>query len=467
MNIRFVHYLQLAIAVLDLLIFNVVLYTAGYLFQHSIAMDHNRYVALCMWFNLAWLISVVVSNAYHKRDILIFESSLLQAVKTYANFLLITSLLLLFQHYLLSKPFLLVVLLSLPLPLLTNRILFVAVYQYYKRKDFLLDKVMIIGYNNTSKQLIENLEENSLNKEIVGICEEAGKIDEVTNYPVLSDLTGILDVCKKYGVNEIYSSIAPEHNPEIYKLILQADQHCIRFRLVPDVSFFVKKEVHLNYMSGMPVLSFRKEPLEEMTNRIVKRAFDIIVSLLVIVFVLSWLAPLLGLLIGLESAGPIFFKQLRAGKSNHPFLCLKFRSMAVNKDADARQAVKNDSRLTRVGKFIRRTNLDEMPQFINVLLGQMSVIGPRPHPMSFFSMLRSKDDVHHLQDDYMIRHFVKPGVSGWAQVNGYRGEIENSKQLDERIKHDIWYSENWSLLLDIRIVLLTVFNTLKGEKNAF
>lgn len=466
MNIRFVHYLQLSIAVLDLLVLNVIFSTAGYLFRNNAVIAH-KYNLFCVGFNLAWLAGVIVANAYNKRDLLFFEPSTRRAFKAFANFFVLILFLSFFENYLVVGPFLLVVLFGHCFSLLTNRLLFSAVYQYYKRKDFLQDRVIIIGYNNLSKKLIENLEEHSLNKEIVGICEDADKVDELTSYPVLSDLRGVFDACQRHGVNEIYSSIAPEHNPEIYNLILLADQHCIRFRLVPDVSFFVNREVHVNYINGMPVLAFRKEPLEEMTNRIVKRIFDIVVSVLVIVFVLSWLIPLLGLLIRLESAGPIFFKQVRTGKNNLNFRCLKFRSMVVNNASDAKQAVKNDARLTRIGKFIRKTNLDEMPQFINVLLGHMSVIGPRPHPVTFFSMLRSKDDVLHLQNNYMTRHFVKPGVSGWAQVNGYRGEIENSNQLQKRIEHDIWYSENWSLLLDVKIVFLTVANTLRGEKNAF
>ena len=171
--------------------------------------------------------------------------------------------------------------------------------------------------------------------------------------------------------------------------------------------------------------------------------------------------PLIGLLIYLESPGPIFFSQLRSGKGNKSFRLLKFRSMKMNSNADKVQATKNDPRLTKIGKFIRRTSLDEFPQFINVLKGEMSVVGPRPH------MLKHTEDYSKIVQQYMVRQFLLPGISGWAQVNGYRGEIHGNEQIIGRVECDIWYSENWSLWLDIRIIFLTVYKILVGEKNAY
>jgi putative colanic acid biosynthesis UDP-glucose lipid carrier transferase len=157
----------------------------------------------------------------------------------------------------------------------------------------------------------------------------------------------------------------------------------------------------------------------------------------------------------------VFFVQLRSGKDNRQFRCYKFRSLAVNEDANVRQVTKDDTRITKLGRIMRKTNLDEMPQFFNVLKGDMSVVGPRPH------MLQHTEAYSKILGEYMIRHFLKPGITGWAQINGYRGEIKNNTQLRDRVKHDIWYMENWSLLLDIKIIFLTVYNTIKGDKNAF
>jgi putative colanic acid biosynthesis UDP-glucose lipid carrier transferase len=163
----------------------------------------------------------------------------------------------------------------------------------------------------------------------------------------------------------------------------------------------------------------------------------------------------------LNSRGPVFFVQLRSGKDNKEFRCFKFRTLTVNADSDSKQVTRDDTRFTKFGKFLRKTSLDELPQFFNVLLGNMSVVGPRPH------MLKHTEDYSRLLDEYMIRHFVKPGVTGWAQVNGFRGEIKEEEQLRKRIEYDIWYLENWSLWLDVRIIFLTLYVTFKGDKNAF
>jgi putative colanic acid biosynthesis UDP-glucose lipid carrier transferase len=268
----------------------------------------------------------------------------------------------------------------------------------------------------------------------------------------------IIEISKKNDVNEIYSTIAPETDLGIYKLMLAADQACIRFKLVPDLNFFTRKPFHIDYLGDMPILSLRKEPLDEVSNRIRKRLYDLFISVLVTILILSWMIPLIGLLIWLESRGPIFFIQKRSGKENKPFNCIKFRSMLINKDAHTKQATKNDKRITFVGKFLRKTNLDEFPQFLNVLMSQMSVVGPRPH------MLKHTEDYSKLLDQYMVRQFLKPGITGSAQVNGYIGEIKTIDQMHSRVENDLWYLENWSLWLDTKIILITAYNMIRGEK---
>ncbi|HEX3079488.1 MAG TPA: sugar transferase, partial [Puia sp.] len=203
------------------------------------------------------------------------------------------------------------------------------------------------------------------------------------------------------------------------------------------------------------------EPLEDMGNSIKKRLFDIVFSLLVIVFVLSWLIPILAILIMISSRGHVFFKQKRSGKNNKQFTCYKLRTMRMNSDEHVRQVTLNDSRVTKLGRFLRKTSLDELPQFVNVLLGNMSIIGPRPHMLVHTNMYSK------IMNEYMIRHFLKPGISGWAQVNGYRGEIKEETQLRKRIDHDIWYMENWSIWLDLKIIWMTIYITLRGDKNAY
>ncbi|MFI5132165.1 MAG: exopolysaccharide biosynthesis polyprenyl glycosylphosphotransferase, partial [Chitinophagales bacterium] len=230
---------------------------------------------------------------------------------------------------------------------------------------------------------------------------------------------------------------------------------------VPDLGIFIKKQMYIDYLKEIPIISLRNEPLEDWGNRISKRIFDITVSFLIVALILSWLIPIISLLIFLESGGPIFFIQLRTGKNKRSFGCLKFRSMHLNKNADTQQASPLDNRITKLGRFLRRTSLDELPQFLNVLKGDMSIVGPRPH------MLKHTDEYSKLIGQYMVRQFVKPGITGWAQINGFRGETKNVLQMQRRVEHDLWYLENWNLLLDIKIFFMTIINVMRGEKNAF
>jgi putative colanic acid biosynthesis UDP-glucose lipid carrier transferase len=192
-----------------------------------------------------------------------------------------------------------------------------------------------------------------------------------------------------------------------------------------------------------------------------KRAFDVVFSALVVVFLLSWFIPLIAIIIKLESKGPTFFKQLRTGKNGKAFYCLKFRSMTVNADSDTKQASREDNRITKVGSFLRKTSLDELPQFINVLMGEMSVVGPRPH------MLRHTHDYSQAIHNFMDRHTIMPGITGLAQVCGYRGETKELESMTKRVNADIQYIYNWSFLLDLKIVVLTVWQMVRNNENAF
>jgi len=210
----------------------------------------------------------------------------------------------------------------------------------------------------------------------------------------------------------------------------------------------------------------RSFPLGKPSGRILKKSFDLLITTLLFVFIFSWLWPLLALLIKISSPGPVFFRQERWGIHGKSFICYKFRSMVrESRDADEngryQQARRNDWRVTRLGRFLRRCNLDELPQIINILKGEMSMVGPRPHPT--FMNLESKNLVPH----YQLRHLIKPGITGWAQVNGLRGETGNPELLRKRVEYDIWYIENWSLWLDIRIVLISIWLMLKGDPRAY
>ena len=274
-----------------------------------------------------------------------------------------------------------------------------------------------------------------------------------------------LDYCFQYiikeNIDEIYCSISELNNAQINEIVDFADNNLKILKFLPDNKGIFTKKLKYEYYDYIPILSLRNIPLEDSANLIIKRAFDIIFSLAVIVFILSWLTPIIAILIKLESKGPVFFKQSRNGFNYKEFDCYKFRSMTPNNNAHLHQATRGDQRVTKIGKFIRKTSIDELPQFFNVLFGDMSVVGPRPHMVSHTNMYAKRID------KFMVRHFVKPGITGLAQISGFRGEVETDKDIIGRVKYDIFYIENWSLLLDLKIIIQTARNAIRGDAKAY
>jgi len=313
--------------------------------------------------------------------------------------------------------------------------------------------VIVIGKNEKVRQLI-----NTFNARLdFGYRFKAQFTTSDENFSLERCFNYIID----NRIDEIYFSVSELSNKQINQLIDFADNNLRELKFIPDNKDIFSKKLKYEYYDYVPILSFREIPLQEPINKFVKRTFDIIFSSLVIVFILSWLTPILGILIKLESKGPIFFKQSRNGFNYKEFDCYKFRSMTPNKDAHLYQATRDDHRITKIGKFLRKTSIDELPQFFNVLFGDMSVVGPRPHMVSHTHMYAKRID------KFMVRHFVKPGITGLAQISGFRGEVENDKDIIGRVKFDIFYVENWSLLLDLRIIFKTFMNAIKGEDKAY
>jgi putative colanic acid biosynthesis UDP-glucose lipid carrier transferase len=288
--------------------------------------------------------------------------------------------------------------------------------------------------------------------------------DNISLRTVLPNYIGMTHEVEPYllrnEVDEIYCTLPGTQDEKIVRMMQFAEKHFIRFYIVPEFYRQVKKSLVMGWIESVPILSTRREPLQSVWNRVVKRTFDILFSSVALL-----LYPLIYIVVGglikLSSPGPIIFGQVRTGIHGKEFYCRKFRTMWVNAEADTLQACKDDPRKTRIGNFLRRTNLDEYPQFINVFLGEMSVVGPRPH------MLKHTEQYSAIIDKYMVRHLVRPGLTGWAQVTGYRGETRTLEQMEGRVKRDVWYIENWSFLLDMRIVFVTILNVFRGERNAY
>jgi len=433
-----------------------------FVLDESAFLHPDQYYYLWIMANLGWLICALVHRLYDPGSTNRFESYLARTFQTYLVFLLVTLTYLYFARQItISRTFVSIFLVSFPAALLMNRMFYLLVWTHIRNKEYLIKRIMIIGYNDIGKKLAHYFEKDHQQMRLVGYCEDYSNVNELSHYPILNTLGNALKASTEFRITDIYSTILPEQDHRIYELMRLADQACIRFKLVPDLSLYVNRPMYMNYLEDMPVLSQREEPLDDLGNRMKKRVFDLIVSIFAIVFILSWLVPLIGFAIWIDSKGPVFFVQKRSGQNNVPFNCIKFRSMKVNFASDMLQATKNDDRFTRVGRFIRKTNLDEFPQFLNVFIGNMSIVGPRPH------MLKHTEDFSVIISKYMIRQFLKPGITGWAQVNGYRGETKKIEDMESRVNHDIWYMERWCLTLDLKIMILTIYNIFKGEKNAY
>ena len=313
---------------------------------------------------------------------------------------------------------------------------------------------VIIGKNEKTKNLETFFEKNP---------EYGYKLKKV--FHVEDDSEEALQECYEFliseNIDEIYCSISELSDDQIKNLIDFADNNLKILKFLPDNKEVYTKKMDYNYYGYIPVLSLRTIPIDEPINQIIKRIFDFTIALCVLLFILSWLTPILAIFIKLESKGPVFFKQKRNGLDYKEFYCYKFRSMRPNPTANLHQVTRGDARITRIGKFIRKTSIDELPQFINVLTGDMSVVGPRPHMVSHTEMYAERID------KFMVRHFVKPGITGLAQVSGFRGEVETDHDIINRVKFDIFYVENWALLLDVKILFLTIRNTIQGEDKAY
>ena len=260
------------------------------------------------------------------------------------------------------------------------------------------------------------------------------------------------------AIKEVLCSLNPATETEyVQKLVATCENHMVRFKYVPGMEGYPKRKMTISQLGSVNVISLHDEPLNTPLAKFVKRSADVFFSglFLVTLFPLVWLVCAIG--IKLSSPGPVFFKQKRTGYEGKEFWCYKFRSMHPSADADTKQAVKGDSRVFPFGKFLRKSSIDELPQFINVFRGDMSIIGPRPH------MIHHTDIYSELIGDYMIRHLAKPGITGWAQVNGCRGETKELSEMKDRVEKDIWYIEHWSVELDVSIFLQTVWQILRHE----
>lgn len=318
---------------------------------------------------------------------------------------------------------------------------------------------IVIGFDASSKNIIKLFKSKAnLGYKYLGCF--SNEVSE--NGDLLGNFNDVFTYVIENTVDEIYCSLTSLSEDQIKVINKFSIDKNIILKLIPNSNeLYNNNQKKEYYDDDLLVLNVHKLPFEFPENFYIKRIFDIFFSLFVCIFLLSWLVPILWIFVKLESKGPLIFKQAREGINGKEFICYKFRSMKINSTSDKVHATKNDFRVTKIGAFLRKTSIDEFPQFINVLLGDMSVVGPRPHLESL--SLEYQKEV----DDYLKRHIVKPGITGLAQVSGYRGEIKNQSDIKNRIRFDIFYIENWSFYLDLKIIIRTIFNVFTGEEKAY
>ena len=329
-----------------------------------------------------------------------------------------------------------------------------AVLEKYRTTGGNILKCLIIGDNDHSSSLYnEIIKHPELGYRCDGICTYNSK-NKPSSIPFLGKFTDFeKSFISQYDRIYFSSKLKIKSQENIIKI---ADNLNINVNSIPDLAFYDYKNFFISKISTVPYVSINDLPLDNLFNVITKRMFDMVFSFFVIVFILSWMIPLFGLIIKLNSRGPILFSQIREGYKGIFFNCFKFRTMILNLESDTKMADDNDKRLTKFGKFLRLSTLDEMPQFINVFLGDMSIVGPRPHPLNLNKEFESRIA------GFKKRHRFKPGITGLAQSMGYSGFISSAQDMNERVKMDIFYFKNWNLVLDVKIIFRTVKILFKG-----
>ncbi len=451
MKITFFKKIQAFFLIIDVLIINTVIFIV-FEKQHQSFFFH-------LYISLFWFISTITSNYYK--------------VYRFTNFFRVFKLILVqflfftlgfFAYFGIFKEGEVVntqfcTLLITCTVLSLNKIALFFLLKKYRQLGKNYKKVIFLERDSTSKKMMHLFQKKqNLGYFLIGFF--SNKKSNHTNY--LGTEVDLYQFLKEQRIDEVYATLSELKKEQVKTLNKFTSLNNITLKLIPSAQEFYSKTNETEfYNDTLKVLSVKKLPFDYFEIRFLKRLFDIVFSLFTIVFLLSWLMPVLWILIKLESKGPAIFRQEREGLRGSKFVCYKFRSMKMNKKSNENHTIKNDIRITKMGRFIRRTSIDELPQFFNVFLGDMSVVGPRPH------IEKLATDYKRDVDNYIERHLVKPGITGLAQVSGYRGEIRSKADIKNRIRLDIFYIENWSFFLDVKIIIKTILNLFKGDENAY
>ncbi len=459
---RYGQFVRWIFSIVDLLVVNLTFLAVT--LWHGGQGGANALLTRPIWLslNVAMLVCIYFYNNVHERRVFYAEKVVGQAIKlvlTHAGlFVSLTAFLGPFEgpwHIILRFYVLFFLVLS------TWWVVSRQLVKLYRNHGFNFKRVIVIGGGTVGVRLInEMIGDQGYGYHIVGFFDNNPKARSVSAV-YQGSLDDVEQFVKTHQVDEMFCAVPDtEDNQNVARMIRIADNNAVDFYYVPQFGRTVTRQFELSSVGDVPILAVHPYPLKNPINRLVKRLFDLIVSTIMLILSPLVIIPV-AIGIKLSSPGPIFFVQKRTGYRGQAFNCYKFRTMRVNADSDTVQASKHDPRVTRFGNFLRRTSIDELPQFFNVWRGDMSIVGPRPH------MVAQTEMYSELIDKYMLRHTIKPGITGWAQVRGYRGQTEELWQMEKRVEFDVWYAENWSFFLDLKIIFRTIWNALTGEDNAY
>jgi len=429
----------------------------------TVSLEKNQPYLLLLISNFVWFFYTNSSEFYEEFlirpfPIQIYNIFKLSAVISIFNILFLFTI----KQQLFNRYFIVINGLLIFISITIRSIIFKAALRALRNKGKSIRNLLIIGANKIGERFREVITKNpEYGHRFVGFINNEKTDDVLGNFSELDE------ILKEKKVEDVVIALHTDSGINLDEVVGVCNKNAVKIHVIPDYFKFLSGRFQISSVSNLPVITIRDEPLNESFRRFIKRVFDILFSMMVILFFMSWFMPIVWLLIRLDSSGPAFFIQERFGMKRRPFKCLKFRTLTYNKknSVEFEPIVKKDPRITRIGKILRKTNLDELPQFINVLKGDMSVVGPRP-------LTRGVDEVY--QKAYIevkMRYNVRPGITGWSQINGLRGEVsgeeENKHHIKEKMKFDLWYIENWSMKFDIQIILITIWQMIRGDTKGF
>ena len=452
----------------DLLILNIVFILSAIIAQSwQILLDRYYMFFLQIALNFLWVIANLASTFYddfYSRNISvqiinIIRSAFIQVVTTIV-FIFLT------KEGLFTRNFIVLYLLGLIVFVFIRVVLFRKILKALRRSGKNIRNLVIIGSGGLAQKFKEMVKSNpDFGYHFIGFLSEKKSTENQDD--VIGNLSEFENLIQSEKIEEAVIAVDEASAGFLNSVLKICNRNAVKAHIIPDYFNYLSSRLQVSTFGEFPIITIRKEPLEEVQWRILKRTFDIIFSLTVLLLVFSWLIPLIFIISKITSPGPVFYIQDRYGTKNKKFRCYKFRTMNVkdsSKEASFNPVVEDDNRVTRFGRFLRRTNLDELPQFLNVLKGDMSVVGPRPQPIRYY------DQYKEIVEEIKLRHIVKPGLTGWAQIHGLRGDPVDKEQFKirtrKRIEYDLWYIENWAFSLDLQIIFTTVWQMLKGKTNA-